>query len=253
MNALVSIITPAHNSEKYISETVISVLTQTYRNWEMLITDDGSTDDTWALISRFAEKDGRIKCLRHKECRGAGPARNTSLAHAKGEYVAFLDSDDIWHPEKLEKQLRFMQSQNSDFSYTAYEVVDEAADNVLSVVPAKPFIDYASLLSDTSIGCLTVMLRAKAYREINMPDLPCRQPLVLWLRCLRERGAARGLPETLASYRARRGSISSNKLRAAKYVWIVYRDYEGLSLIKSCHFFIKYAVNGFLRNLSVTR
>jgi teichuronic acid biosynthesis glycosyltransferase TuaG len=245
---LVSVITPAYNAASYIAETIESVIAQSHKDWELLVVDDGSSDGTAQIISEYAAKDQRVRLIQSPGNEGAGPARNRALAAARGRYIAFLDGDDIWLPQKLERQLRFMQTSGAYFTFTAYEMVSEAADKSLRTIRVPCTKSYRDLLANTNIGCLTVMLDTRRTGRVSMPAIPVRQPLVLWLRLLRTYGEAQGLDEVLARYRVRPGSISRNKRRAALGVWRVYREYERLPLLEAVWFFAHYALRGVARN-----
>jgi len=249
----VSIITPTFNSSRFIDDTINSVLMQTFSNWELILIDDGSTDMTIERLLKWQAADDRIKILQNKKNLGPGPTRNRGVKSSRGRYVAYLDSDDIWLPNKLEIQLEHMQRHNTVFSYTSYETIDDQGKLLGRQILAPPTVSYEDLLKNTIIGCLTVMIDTKKAPPLVMPALPSRQPLVLWLKILRECGPAHGLSEILARYRVRAGSISSNKILAARQVWRVYRDYEHLSLPKAIHFFLSYALRSSFRNLGLNR
>lgn len=244
----VSVITPAYNAADYIVPTIESVLEQSFADWEMLIVNDGSRDDTAERIAGKAAQDSRIRLIDSPSNEGPGPARNRALAQARGRYVAFLDGDDLWLPGKLERQLEFMEGTGSYFSYTAYDMVTGEGNRTLRTVRAAATTTYGGLLRNTNIGCLTVMIDTCVTGRLRMPDIPVRQPLVLWLRLLRTYGPAHGLDEVLARYRVREGSISRDKRRAALGVWRVYREFEKLPLPVAAWCFAQYAVRGFLRN-----
>lgn len=239
---IVSVITPAYNAEKFISETIESVLNQTFSHWEMIIVDDCSTDRTKEIVQRYVEKDSRIKLIQLKENSGSAIARNTAMDHALGRYLAFLDSDDQWLPEKLEKQLKFMQDNDVAFSYTKYiRILEDGTDtNEISKAPQQ--LSYDDLMKQCVIGCLTVMLDRKKIGELRMVNIRTRQDYAFWLAITRKGFLAHGLPEVLAKYRLVENSISRNKLKAAKQNWYVYRHIEKQNLFKSLWYFGNYAV-----------
>lgn len=247
MNApLVSIVTPLHNAGAFISETIQSVQNQTYRDWEMIIVDDGSTDNSIDIVQSFIAEDPRIRLIPLYINAGAAVARNKAIEEARGRYIAFLDSDDRWFPVKLERQLAFMQAYDHPFTYAAYEKTDESGQRLESIgVPAK--VRYKDLLKVCSIGCLTAMYDTHYFGKIYMPLIRKRQDLGLWLRLLKMTEYAHGLDEILAQYRVRTDSISSNKMSAAKFTWRLYRDIEVLNPIKASYYFAHYAARGFLR------
>lgn len=246
---LVSIITPTYNSEKYIKETISSVLSQTYQNWEMIIVDDCSTDNTVRIIEEEMEKNSRIRFIQLQENQGAAVARNTAINYANGRYIAFLDSDDLWEMNKLEVQVSFMNMNNIPFSYTSYKIINENGEETGKVVNVPEKIDYNQLLKNTIIGCLTVMLDINKFGRVQMPNMRTRQDTALWLLILKQGYIAYGIQQPLAKYRKKSGSISSNKLKMAKQNWKLYREIENLSLVKSIWCFLNYAYNGIKKNL----
>lgn len=238
---------PTYNSVKYVLESVSSVIDQTYINWELIIVDDASNDSTVLSLKEISRQDERIKIIYLDVNSGSAVSRNTGIKLAKGDFIAFLDSDDIWLPNKLEKQINFMLLNNVDFSYSAYQKSNEEGDVLGDVnVPAK--VSYEDLLKVCSIGCLTAIYDVRRLGKIYMPLIRRRQDLGLWLRILRKVPFAYGLNEPLAQYRVRSDSISANKKIAAQYTWRLYRDIEELSLMRSLYFFSHYAVNGVLRS-----
>ncbi|MCV9884745.1 teichuronic acid biosynthesis protein TuaG [Metabacillus halosaccharovorans] len=240
----VSIVTPSYNSSKYIEETVQSVKEQTFTNWEMIIVDDCSKDDTREILNKLSKEDSRIKVILLQTNSGAAVARNTAIEAARGKYIAFLDSDDLWLPQKLEKQLKFMEKNDIIFSFTKYDVMDEDGNNLNKPVSVPESIDYHGLLKNTIIGCLTVMINIEKLGKMKMPEIRTRQDFAFWLSILRKGHKAFGINETLARYRYVSDSISSNKLKAAKRNWQVYRKIEKLGFFYSVWCFINYAYNG---------
>ena len=243
---LVSIITPVYNSEKYITETIESVLSQTYNNWEMIIVDDCSTDNSQSVVKGYRKHDNRIYIYELSENRGQAYARNYAIEKANGRYIAFLDSDDLWLPDKLEKQIRFIQEKDAVLSYTAYKKMYEDGNIIESTqinVPEK--VTYNDLLSSCVIGCLTAIYDCQKIGKMYMPNISTQEDYALWLKILKKGFIAYGLNEPLAVYRVRYNSISSNKVKTAKNQWYVYRNCENLSLIKSAYHFLHYAYYGF--------
>ncbi len=237
---LISIITPAYNSESFIEETMKSVLAQTYRHWEMIIVDDCSKDETVELVQTYMEQDERIKLIKLTENSGPAITRNTAINNAKGRFLAFLDSDDQWLPNKLEKQLQFMVDQQIAFSFSAYHVINEAGENTGTTIGVPDQVTYEELLKNNVIGCLTVMLDKEAIGDIEMVNIRTRQDYVLWLDLTKRGFTAYGLKEPLAKYRVVEQSISSNKIKMAKQNWYVYRKIEKIGLAKSIWYFIHY-------------
>jgi teichuronic acid biosynthesis glycosyltransferase TuaG len=243
---LVSVIMPAFNSAVFIEQSIQSVLSQTLTEWELIVADDGSTDDTAVIVSRISEQDGRVKLLRLDGRRGPAGARNAALAAAKGRYIAFLDSDDLWKPQKLEKQISFMQERDVAFSFTAYDRIGEGGEP-RGRMPAKDKLNYEQLLGSCVIGCLTAVYDTEKLGKLFMPDSVRPEDFALWLRILKQVDYAWPVNESLAIYRVRRGSHSSNKLLYAGNNWRLYRDVEKLGLVKSTYYFCQYAVRGMWR------
>lgn len=242
----VSVITPSHNSAQFISETIRSVLNQSFSDWEMIIVDDCSTDNSVEVIQSFVERDSRIKLIQLSENSGAAVARNRAIEAAQGRYIAFLDSDDKWLPHKLETQIQFMQDNDVAFSYAAYEKINEQGKAVGKIgVPER--VTYNDLLKVCSIGCLTAVYDTQKLGKIYMPLIRKRQDLGLWLRILKQIPYAYGVQEVLGQYQLRSDSISANKRSAAQFTWKLYREVEKLNIFKASYFFAHYAVNGVLR------
>ncbi|WP_271400377.1 glycosyltransferase family 2 protein [Salinicoccus roseus] len=239
---VISVITPAYNSERFIKTTIQSVLDQTYQNWEMVIVDDQSKDNTVRYVKEMQEKDNRIRLIELEENSGSAVARNTALENAQGRYIAFLDSDDSWMPEKLEQQLAFMQERDIAFSFTSYvrTLEDGVVTDYVSKTPRK--VDWDALMKRCVIGCLTVMLDTQKTGPVRMVNIRTRQDYALWLELTRRGFKAHGLKKVLAKYRVVGGSISSNKLKAAKRNWYLFRHIESLSLLKTLWYFGHYAV-----------
>ena len=250
INSLVSIITPCYNSEKYISETIKSVINQTYKYWEMIIIDDLSTDNSVNIIKRYLDNDKRIVLIKSKENRGPGYCRNLGIKKAKGQYHAFIDSDDIWHKNKLDVQISYMKKKNIQFSFMSYNFIDEKGveQNILPFHVANK-VNYTDILKTNHIGCLTAMYDIKkiSSSKIFMSEIRSRQDLSLWLRILKKIDYAYGINQVHASYRLRRKSISSNKLRAIYYQWLLYRNIEKFSFSKSIYFLIFYLYFGIIK------
>jgi len=189
---LVSIITPTYNSERFIAQTIESVINQSYTNWEMLITDDCSNDNTIDIVKFYQSKDSRIKLFKLEKNHGAGVARNHSLKNAKGRYVAFCDADDQWKKNKLELQLKFMEENNLEFSYSDYEVIDENG-NFLRNVKCPKKLTYKKLLRNNYVGCLTAIYDTKFLGKLMMSKIRKRQDWVLWLNIMKKIESTRGL------------------------------------------------------------
>jgi glycosyltransferase involved in cell wall biosynthesis len=249
LNALVSIITPMFNSEAYISDAIKSVINQTYKNWELLLIDDCSTDKTLEIAQSFLDKYPNIKLLINPTNLGAAITRNRGIEAAKGDYIAFLDGDDLWKPEKLQKQLDFLDMEDCDVCFSSYSLINEQGNLLNKEVKALKILTFQKLLKSNYIGNLTGMYNAKVLGKITSPNLRKRQDWLLWLTAIKKSGKpAKGIQESLAYYRVRKDSMSSNKLHLIKYNYLVYRKGLGFSTLKSVysmlvflkeHFFVK--------------
>lgn len=245
---LVSIITPAYNAAECIAETIASVFAQTYPKWEMLIVNDCSKDNTAEIVKSYAAEDNRIKLINLKQNSGAALARNMAIQNAKGRYIAFLDSDDLWKKEKLQKQLEFMQQNDYSFTFTAYEHFKDVKKKTQNIIEAPKSLNYKQALKSNQIGCLTVMLDRKQILNIEFSKQK-HEDYILWLNILKQAITAYGLNERLALYRTGNSkSISSNKLQSALWTWNVYRDSQKFSIIKSAYYFLYYFINGILKH-----
>ena len=245
MEPLVSIITPLYNSEKYIAETIESVLAQTYSNWEMIIVDDCSKDNSTKIVEEYQKKDRRIKLYRNEINKGVSYTRNRAIDLSQGKYIAFLDSDDLWKKEKLEKQIKFMEEKNVVLSYTAYEKINEDGSKRGEVrVPDK--LDYEELLKNCLIGFLTAIYRKEELKDFKFINSKA-EDYIFWLSILKRINYAYGLNEILASYRVLNNSRSSNKIDIVKFHWKIYRKIEKLSLQRSIYYYLIYLKRGLKR------
>lgn len=236
----VSVITPVYNCEKFIAETINSVINQTYENWEMILIDDCSSDKSLEIVKHYMKLDKRIRLIKLKENSGVAVARNTGIKASSGRFIAFLDGDDLWEPNKLEIQIQFMIEKNIGFSFTSYYVMSEAGVNLNKTVRVPSEIDYNKLLKNTIIGCLTVVIDRDIIKDVNMPLIRTRQDFVTWLSILKKGYKAYGIDMPLSRYRLVKGSISSSKFKAAKRNWYVYRKIEKLSLFNAIVVFSGY-------------
>lgn len=230
---LVSIITPTYNCAEFIGETIDSVQSQTYISWEMIIVDDCSTDNTKENVENYSKNDKRIKYYCMISQSGAAKARTRAMQLAQGEYIAFLDSDDLWISDKLEKQLTFMKQHDVAFTCTAYEQIDEEGKLLNRIVKTVPKVNYNRVLLDCPIGNSTVMYSVKKMGKFEVPNIRKRNDDALWLQMLKKEEYIYGMRNVLMRYRIRQNSISSNKLKLIKYHWILYRDIEHLSILRS--------------------
>ncbi len=230
---LVSIITPTYNCGKFIGRTIESAQAQTYPNWEMIIVDDRSTDDTKEIVERYRKEDPRIRYYLLEVNSGAAVARTRAMAEAKGAYMAFLDSDDIWMADKLERQLAFMEEKGYAFTCTAYEQIDEEDRPLNKVIKTVKKTSYNRLLLDCPVGNSTVMYNVEVMGKFEVPNIRKRNDDALWLQMLKKEKYIWGMPEVLMRYRIRKNSISSNKLQLIKYHWQLYREIEHLNVFRS--------------------
>jgi len=244
----VSVITPAYNAARFLDEAIRSVRAQTFPSWEMIVVDDDSNDETATIVERWAASDPRIRLVRQSPNQGAAAARNRALAEARGQFVAFLDSDDLWRPEKLEVQVAFMREIEAVFTFSTYSIVDERGEPIGRPVLAPERVDYRFLLRNTIIGCLTVMLDRSRLGPLRMPPLRQHEDLSLWYELLKRGVEARGIRRDLALYRVVRGSASRNKIRSALHMWKVYRDQEKLSLPAALSCYARYAWNAYWKH-----
>jgi len=247
---LISVIVPAYNSEKFIGETIQSVIDQTYKRWELIVVDDCSTDKTLEIIESYSAKDARVFCVPSAENGGAAVTRNIGLEKAAGRFIAFLDSDDLWSPSKLEDQLKFMLENRIPISFTSYELIDEEGNPLGKVVRSVKSIDYKGVLKNTIIGMSTSMIDTNIVdQEFRFINIRTRQDLCLWLTLLKRGHKAYGMDKVYASYRVRKNSISSNKFKGALRVWNIYYKLEKLGLFRSLYYFSSYAKNALIKKL----
>ena len=223
MSALVSIITPSYNSARFINECVNSVLEQTYTNWELIIVDDASKDNSKELIRNIAKRDDRIKFVFLTKNIGVAGARNIALEMSDGRYIAFLDSDDLWKKEKLRTQIDFMEFHNISFSFSSYQPMSENGTKFFREIKAPSEVDYNFFLKNTIIGCLTVVLDKDKLIDFKMPKLSTSQDMALWLSIMKGGVVAYGIEKSLAFYRIVGNSNTSNKFKVIKGVWRIYR------------------------------
>ena len=244
MNELISIIVPVYNVEKYIEETMGCVAVQTYPEWELLLVEDGSRDNTVEIIQGCMDgyPEGKIRLIRQPSNMGAARARNRGLQEARGRYITFLDADDLWAPEKLEKELFFLREKGAAFVFTGYEFADSQGQGTGKVVHVPERLTYRQALSNTTIFTSTVMFDTEKIprQELEMPVIKS-EDTALWFRILRSGYTAYGLDENLVSYRRTGGSLSANKLEALRRIWNLYRRAEGLGLWESLGHFVLWA------------
>ncbi|WP_062514365.1 glycosyltransferase family 2 protein [Halobacillus sp. KGW1] len=245
----VCIITPTYNADAYILDTIRSVRAQTYINWEMIIVDDGSIDNTIDLVKDQLYLDSRIILIQSSKNQGPAYARNKGIMASNSRYIAFLDSDDIWHPNKLERQIAFMKKMDASFTFTSYRIMKENGQTTDKVMNVSEQVTYASLLKNTSIGTLTVMLDKQKLGAVQMPlQSNCSEDYGMWLNILSKGEVAYGLNEVLAFYRKRHKSLSSNKWISARKTWNTYRKVLEISIPSSCWCFLHYGYNAWRKH-----
>lgn len=233
MEKLVSVIMPVYNCEEFVGEAIQSVVTQTYKNIELIVVDDCSTDRTSDVIAQFQKANTYIKYYKFDINSGAAKSRNYAIKMASGKYLAFLDSDDIWVPNKLERQIQFMEENNYNFTCTDYGKINELGKQKNIVVSCLKKYDYDTFLKNCP-GNSTVIYNADTLGKFYAADIRRRNDFVMWLQVIKKAGLAYGLNEVLGYHRERKNSISISKTGLVKFQWIVYRKIEKLSLFKCC-------------------
>lgn len=247
-NQLVSVITPAYNASKFISKTIDSVVKQTYKDIELIIVDDKSTDNTVEIIREYQKTYPFIRLFEQEVNAGAAVARNTAMSKARGRYLAFLDSDDVWLSDKLEKQLSQMKNTGSVFSFAAIEMIDEDGNLLKSHRHIPKSVDYRFLLKNTAIATSSVLLDRNAFANFTMPLRRSGQDYATWLQLLRNGVVARGIDEVLVQYRVSSNSLSSNKFKSVKQVFDIQTKDENISKIKASMNCIAFAWNAFKKH-----
>jgi len=247
MEALVSIITPTFNSANFIAETIASVQNQTYSNWEMIIVDDGSSDETESIVASIIENDKRIQFYKLDKNSGPAVARNTAIEKAIGHYITFIDADDIWFPSFIEKSLKTIKEENVSFVFSSYKRANEALEFIYSdfIVPKR--VTYTDILKSNSISCLTAFVDIKTLGKKQMPLIRKRQDMGLWLQYLKIIPFAYGIQESQAIYRIRENSLSRKKSDLIKYQWQFYREVEQLNLLQSTYYMFHWMYRGFMK------
>ncbi len=235
MNVETTIITPVYNAEDFLEETLNSISKQTYPYWEALLINDCSTDSSMSIAQRFVDKDCRFRIINRAEGGGAAKARNDGIQEARGRFIAFLDSDDVWLPNKLERQIDFMKSNDIAFSFSSYKFLTEDG-KVTTEVKAPDEITYSKLIKGNTIACLTAVYDSQKLGKVFMPDILKRQDFGLWLKITKMGVKGYGLQIPLAHYRLRKGSISSAKFSTMLYTWGLYRRVEKLSRFQSIYY-----------------
>ena len=250
MSSLVSVIIPCYNASAYIGEAIESVLCQTYQDWELLIIDDCSTDESMTIIQQYSEKDSRIHYIKTEGTSGS-PAlpRNIGIQKARGEYIAFLDSDDVWLPMKLEEQINVFEK-NSEISivFSNYEKMNENGVRNKRFVFAPEYTSYSRLLYGNVIGCSTAMYDVKKVGKVYFPNIN-HEDYVYWLSILKKGNIARNTNSVNTLYRVRKRSVSSNKWRVMQWQWNIYVNIEKIGYWEAAYFFCNYALKAFVKSL----
>lgn len=242
---MVSIVMPCYNGSKFIGNSIQSVLSQTYKYFELIVVDDGSSDNSMSIVKKF--NDDRIKLLTTDGQCGAATARNLAIENARGRYIAFLDCDDLWHNDKLEKHINYIMRNDLAFSWTDYNVINENGE-FIRIHKSKTQGNHIDLLTKKlTIGCLTVIYDVEKLDKLFMPNIKMRQDLALWVliikKCCSNGLGFGGCSNILSDYRVHSNSMTKNKWMAAKYQWRLYRNIESISIFKSTIFFISYIFN----------
>ena len=237
LKEIVSVIMPVYNAENFVADAIKSVQAQTFSDWQLLVCDDGSTDKSLKVVQSLAEVDDRIIVLRNNGPKGAPGARNTCLSKAQGRYIAFLDSDDLWLPQKLESQLRFMSEKNVPFVFGYCQNMSEQGD-LLSTIKAPAIVSLRKLFFSNFIPCLTVIYDSKVFGKVRQPNSKRSNDYALWLRIFSENRdvEARCCPEVVARYRVNNYGLSANKLSGIKYFYRCLRQYASLSIVTASFF-----------------
>lgn len=249
--SLVSIIMPLYNCEDFVKDSIKSILEQTYQNWELIIVDDVSIDNSYAVVEKYIRGEERIKLYKMTENSGAAATRNYAIELADGSFIAFLDSDDLWSPNKLESQILFMKNNGLVLSFSGYQWIDEKGQKLKEIIHVPQFVNYEQLLKKNIIGCLTAMYDSskigKFYFDISLKK---HEDYQYWLEILKTIPHAGGLDIPLAYYRIRENSLSSNKLSAASYVWKILRKYQKIPFFKALYYFNIYILRSFIKYYS---
>lgn len=254
INDLISIITPTYNNSEFIKQTIESVQKQTYKNWEMIVVDDCSTDRTPELIKKISQKDDRIKYIKLKKNSGAAIARNRALRESRGRFIAYLDADDLWKKNKIQNQIDFMLSHNYAFVCSNYEKID-INNKILKQVKIPKEINYKFFLRNTIIQTVGVMIDTKKTGKelLNMPDVYGKEDAATWCQLLKSGFNCYGVPEFLSYYRVVPKSLSSNKIKSIKRTWFLYRKVERLSFVNACFCFFGYAINAVRKRIYIMK
>ena len=249
MTPLISVITPVYNRENYIRECIESVLQQTFSDFEYILVDDCSTDNSLAILREYEKKDKRVKVISLDKNAGPADARNIAIKQAKGRYIAFVDSDDLWLKDKLKVQLEFMREKEAPISFTSYYLIDSEGKDKGKIVKAKEVVNLNTFLKCTCIGFSTSMVDREKCGELYLSPDTTREDSYLWIKLLQKGLTAYGIEEPYVKYRVHSGNISSNKVKAALGTWDLFYRVCRLGFFKSLYYFVHYAVNGVLKRV----
>ncbi len=241
MTPIVSIIMPAYNSSPFIAESILSVRNQTFSEWELIVIDDGSSDDTCEKVEALAKDDCRISLYKNEKNVGVARTRNRGFDICRGKYVALLDSDDVWAPEKLSKQLDLLENTGAHIVYSSYAIVGLNNENLKKDYKVPEEIDFEGLLKENVIGCSTVMLQSDIVKKHKFEPGFFHEDYTLWLDLLRSGHKAAGCSETLVNWRYVENSRSFNKRKSARNRWRIYRRHLKIPFFKSLYYFSAYA------------
>lgn len=250
---VISVVMPAYNMERFVEQAIRSVIAQTFSDWELIVVDDCSNDGTWAILERLAAEDGRILTVRNEANVGAAMTRNRAFDLCRGSYVALLDSDDIWYPEKLERQMELARKTDADIIYCSYGIVDQNGEKICDdfIVPGS--VSFDAFLTRAVISCSTALLKRGIIETYRFGTKYYHEDLVFWCQILRDGHKARGVSDVLAEYRVIEGSRASNKGKSAMFRWQVYRELLGFSTVKSVKLMCQYAFLGFKKYRKASR
>ena len=243
--AQISIISPVYNSSKYLHQTIASVLDQTFSDWEWLITDDCSNDNSVEIIK--STNDSRIKLIQSKENGGAGHARNLSLENATGRFITFLDADDFWEPNFLEEMVSFIKKENVELAYSNYSRCDENLQPKIEDFKADKVVTFNNLLKTCRLSLLSSMYDSQRVGKEFFPEGSKREDHVMWLNLLKKIPEGKPYPKTMAKYRMHASSVSRKKTNIMKDQYLVYKDYMKFSTLKSWYYTANWAFNGFMK------
>lgn len=249
LNQLVSIIMPAFNSEKFISKSIQSILNQTYTNWELIIIDDASTDNTYSIIKSYSSNNPKIKVVKNQKNLGPAVSRNLGIDISQGEWIAFCDSDDLWNSEKLEKQMSLIEKYNYDFVFSGYNIINEEGKIISKFIPQKSSYTLHDILKHCDIGILTAIYNKNIFKKCRFIHYEKAEDYTLWIQMLKIKNHAYAIQDVLASYRIRKSSRSSNKILVAIQIWKIYREVVKLNIFYSSYYmmnFFLYFIKKFL-------